>query len=488
MTTIPNLFKDFSLLETVKKLGINPLNLSFKDHNLEKDFNNFYYDKKINQIRVALTIGILIYAGFYMLDIILLQEMLRPFRIIRFYIVIPFVFFIILYSFMNSFIKVAQPLISLAILTAGGGIIAMIVTTKEPAIDTYYVGLILVSFAAYTFIGLKFIWASLTCWILTFVYIYTAIYFTNLNRIILINNILFLFSANFIGMAASYIIEYFSRWDYFFNTLLEKANKEVIKVNEKLEDIVTERTEELRKSYEKLKMEIEQKKALNKKREELQKQLIQSQKMEAIGLLAGGVAHDFNNLLTVINGYSELLLLKHKNNSDEDTINQIYQAGKKAEVLTRQLLAFSRKQIMEEIVVDLNGLIKDIEVMLKHMVSENIDILFIYGEEVQKITADPGQLEQVIVNLVINARDAMPEGGVIKIITDNVSTNDLMLDGAHDELPSEMTLLSIVDTGMGMDKELLSHIFEPFFTTKEKNKGTGLGLSTVYGIVKQSGG
>ena len=488
MKKISKIIRDISLFETIRKMGINPLNLSFKNADLEIDFNNFYYNKKINQIRIAFSVGIIIYIFFHLLDAILLPDMLQPFRIIRFYIVIPVISLIILFSFTKYFKNIFQPLISLAILIGGGGIIAMILTTKEPVSDTYYVGVILVSFAAYTFIGLRFIWATLTCWILAFIYFYVAFYYVNLDRIILINNIIFLFSSNFLGMATSYIIEFFIRRDYYFNKLLEDANDKVVKAKEQLEDIVTARTEELRKSYENLKKESEEKKELTEKQEELQKQLIQSQKMEAIGLLAGGVAHDFNNLLTVINGYSELLLLQHKNDKEKETINQIYNAGKKAETLTRQLLAFSRKQVMKQVVVDLNYLIKNIEIMLRHLVGENIDIIFMYENNIHKIMADPGQIEQVIVNLVINARDAMPDGGVIKIITENIFTDDLIIEADNKNMSSEMVCLSIIDTGMGMDNDVLSHIFEPFFTTKEKNKGTGLGLSTVYGIVKQTEG
>jgi len=488
MTKIKELFRDFNILQTIRDLRMNFLNLSFKDNVLEREFYNYYYDKKINQIRFAFIIGILLYSFFHLLDTILLPDLLQPFRIIRFYIVTPFVFLIILFSFTTYFKKIFQPLISLGILAAGGGIIAMILTTRIPVSDTYYVGVILVSFAAFTFIGLRFIWSTFTCWILALIYFYVVVFHTTIDRPIVINNIIFLFSSNFLGMAAAYLIEYFIRRDFYFKRLLEEANDKVIKAKEHLEDVVEVRTEQLKKSYNELKKESEEKEQLTKKQEQLQKQLIQSQKMEAIGLLAGGVAHDFNNLLTVINGYSELLLIKHKNDKDGETINQIYSAGKKAEALTRQLLAFSRKQVMKQVIVDLNLLIKNIEMMLKHLVGENIDIIFIYDKELHEIMADPGQLEQVIINLVINARDAIPDGGVIKITTENVATDELVIEDVNKAMPPERVCLFITDTGMGMESDVLSHIFEPFFTTKEKNKGTGLGLSTVYGIVKQTGG
>jgi len=216
----------------------------------------------------------------------------------------------------------------------------------------------------------------------------------------------------------------------------------------------------------------------------LEKQLIQSQKMEAIGTLAGGIAHDFNNLLTAIVGYSQLAMGKlgqeHALRSD---IVEIEKAGQRAATLTSQLLAFSRKQVFQFKTLDLNALVTDLQKMLKRMIGEDIEIVALLNLELWSIRADPGQLQQVIMNLVVNARDAMPNGGKLTIETDNVD-----LDSEYDLAQGPYVMISISDTGCGMDMETRSHIFEPFFTTKELGRGTGLGLSTVYGIVKQSGG
>ncbi len=221
----------------------------------------------------------------------------------------------------------------------------------------------------------------------------------------------------------------------------------------------------------------------------LEKQLRQSQKMEAIGQLSGGIAHDFNNLLSVIIGYSELI---EQGLLPDDPLHkkceQIKKAGQSAASLTRQLLAFSRQQVLESKILDLNAIVRNVEKMLRRLIGEDIEFSTSLESELANIKADQGQIEQVIVNLVVNARDAMPYGGKLRIETANVHLDD---DYARRHPPQQAgpcVSLTISDTGTGMDAETLGHIFEPFFTTKEVGKGTGLGLSTVYGVVRQSGG
>jgi PAS domain S-box-containing protein len=223
-------------------------------------------------------------------------------------------------------------------------------------------------------------------------------------------------------------------------------------------------------------------------RRALEQQLRQSQKMEAIGRLAGGIAHDFNNLLMVISGYSEFLLERL---GPDPTLRapaqEISSAAERATSLTRQLLAFSRKQMLAPKVLDLNGVVTENLRMLTRLIGEDIDLVMIPGEELWPVKADPGQIEQVILNLAVNARDAMPHGGKLTIETGNVSLDESYARLHAPLKPGEYVMLTINDTGVGMDSETQTHIFEPFFTTKGP-KGTGLGLSTVYGIVKQSGG
>lgn len=221
----------------------------------------------------------------------------------------------------------------------------------------------------------------------------------------------------------------------------------------------------------------------------LEEQLRQSQKMESVGRLAGGIAHDFNNLLTAINGYTELLLMDLKGQDPSyQTAKEILAAGEKAAELIRQLLAFSRKQILQPHILDLNQLIQENTKMLCRLIGEDIELIAKLSPDLCKIKADPGQIEQVIINLAVNARDAMPKGGTLLIETSNVELDREYALQHVSVIPGQYILLAVSDTGIGMDSDTLSHIFEPFFTTKEKGKGTGLGLSTVYGIVQQSGG
>jgi two-component system, cell cycle sensor histidine kinase and response regulator CckA len=223
-------------------------------------------------------------------------------------------------------------------------------------------------------------------------------------------------------------------------------------------------------------------------RRQLEEQLRQAQKMDAVGRLAGGVAHDFNNLLMVINGYTEVLLEQlEKGSAMHQKVGSIQQAADRAATLTRQLLAFSRKQLLELKVVDVNAVIGDMERLLRPLIGENIELVTHLSSETGHTRADAGQLEQVIMNLVVNAKDSMPEGGRLTVQSSDVTVRQNFREHRFIH-PGRYAVVSVADTGHGMDKETQSRIFEPFFTTKEKGKGTGLGLSTVYGIVKQSNG
>jgi len=221
-------------------------------------------------------------------------------------------------------------------------------------------------------------------------------------------------------------------------------------------------------------------------RETLGEALRQSQKMEAIGRLAGGVAHDFNNILTIIQGYLEFL--KEVGAPYRDSVQEVSKAADRAARLTQQLLAFSRRQVLQPRVSDLNSIISGLEKSLLRLIGEHIEFRSVPFPKLGRILVDPGQIEQVIINLAVNARDAMAGGGKLVIETQNVA-----LDEGYTRLHPELkagpyVLMAVTDTGVGMDKETMSRVFEPFFTTKEKGRGTGLGLSTVYGIIKQSGG
>ncbi|MEW6777942.1 MAG: ATP-binding protein, partial [Bdellovibrionota bacterium] len=263
---------------------------------------------------------------------------------------------------------------------------------------------------------------------------------------------------------------------------LEKVGDDLYRVNEGLEERVRERTAELLRANEHLRQEMGE-------RQSLEDQLVQARKMEAVGLLTGGIAHEFNNMVTVINGYAALLRRSLPSGSRESqSAGEILAAGERAAGLTRQLLAFSRKQILQPRFLNLNETVRGMAGMLRQVIGETIHLGLALGENLGTVKADPSQIEQVILNLAINARDAMPHGGKLTLETANVVLGEDYTRQHVDVTPGPYVLLAVGDTGTGMDKETLTRVFEPFFTTKEAGKGTGLGLATVYGIVRQSGG
>ncbi|MFB3826217.1 MAG: ATP-binding protein [Bryobacteraceae bacterium] len=224
-------------------------------------------------------------------------------------------------------------------------------------------------------------------------------------------------------------------------------------------------------------------------RQLLEQQLRHAQKMEAVGMLAGGIAHDFNNLLTIINGYSQLLLSGlPPNDVNRTAVKQIMKAGDRAAALTRQLLAFSRRQTLQPKVIEVNQLVTGLGVLLRRLIGEDVELHLKLAPDAGRINVDAGQIEQVVMNLAVNARDAMPDGGALTLETRNVVLDKTYAATHLAVTPGPYVLIAVSDTGVGMDAQTRARLFEPFFTTKAQGRGTGLGLSIVFGIVKQSGG
>jgi len=279
-------------------------------------------------------------------------------------------------------------------------------------------------------------------------------------------------------------------------TLQRQARKELAEAKETLELRVRDRTRELQQSNQALQAEIARRELAQQQRDQeqdrakrLEEQLAQTERMEAIGRLAGGVAHDFNNLLGVILGNSELLLQDESlDNHLGERLQEIKMAGEEATSLTRQLLAFSRQQVFERQILDLNVVLRDMQPLLARIIRESIHFELDLGKQVGSIRIDRSQLAPVILNLVANARDAMTSGGRLRVETCNVELDESYTREHVDVRPGSYVQLSVTDSGSGMDRETVSRIFEPFFTTKEHGRGSGLGLATVYGIVRQSGG
>src|SRR5215510_7909466 len=269
----------------------------------------------------------------------------------------------------------------------------------------------------------------------------------------------------------------------------KRFEEQLRRSNEELEVRVQNRTAALARANEILRDEIAERNRSEEARLRLEEEIQSAHKMEAVGRLAGGVAHDFNNLLTVIIGRCEVLLGRlSKNHPMRPDLLLIYEAAQRAASVTRQLLAFGRKQVLQPKILDLNAVVSQMDTMLRSLTKDNVTLLTDFSDNLWSIEADRGQIEQVLMNLVVNALDAMPDGGTLRIRTSNVELDGWPEGFGFSVKSGRYAMFSVQDTGRGMDSATLPHIFEPFFTTKLQTSGSGLGLPTVYGIVKQSGG
>ena len=471
---------------------INWLTLSFSG-DLERAFLDNYFQNSLWHVRIAFLMGVLLYGLFGFLDAWMVPDAKYKLWFIRYVIFAPYSIGIFLFTFTHHFKKYMQLSIAFGVLISGLGITAMILIAPYPASYSYYAGLLLVFIYGYTFVKLRFMWASITGWLIVVAYEIAAIWISPTPIPILINNNFFFLSGNILGMFACYSIEYHSRKRFMDACLLEAEKKKVTEINEELEDRVRDRTAQLAETNEELKQEIVERKYSEKERRYLESQLAKSQKMEAIGTLAGGVAHDLNNILSGLVSYPELLLMDL---SEESPLRQpiltIKESGQKAAAIVQDLLTLARRGVAVREVMNLNQLIDEylnspenqqlLEYHALVTVKTNLqsDLLNIMGS--------PVHLSKTIMNLVSNAAEAMPNGGEI-IITSENRYIDKSIKGYDTVDEGDYATLTITDTGIGISSEEIERIFEPFYTKKTMGRsGTGLGMAVVWGTVKDHNG
>ena len=440
---------------------INPFTLSFQGdfNHLECSFKNAYFDASRAPIRTALISLVLFYMLFSFLDRSIDPDSVRRFMVLRYYIIAPAALLFMLFTRHKSYRYVFQPATAFLMLFGAAGIVYMIITGNSNVRMSYVSGLYLVLISLYAFLRIRFVWALPTGVIILAGYLAAVLIAEDIPGNLVAVNMVFLGSFAVLGSVVCYNLELLTRREYLARVDLELER-------DHLEKSVLERTEDLERSHLELLDEM-------KERERLERKFQQVQRLESLGLLAAGVAHDFNNILAGIQGF--VIIARNVEGISSEVcahLDEVEIGARRATDLTSQLLAFSRQQQMETIPVDSNELIRGLSNMLERIIGEHIKIRLDLSDDIRNVLADPGQLEQVITNLSVNARDAMPDGGELRIST--------MQGGGGGTI-----LITVSDTGTGMAPEIIERVFEPFFTTKETGKGTGLGLATSFGIIEQ---
>ncbi len=453
---------------TRKDTPFNPVTLSFLDENLETEFRKDFFARNILQYRKDLLLGCFLYAAYGFLDYWVIPEVCIETWYIRFVAVCPILIGIFFFTYSKHFINFMQPALSIAGFAAGAGIIAMIIKAPPPGNYLYYGGLLL---CLLFYHRIRFFASTILSWSIFLLYEITAIFDANTPSPALISNTFIFFSFIVTGMFMCYALERYKRSDFLLRRVILDRNKEIIA------------------AYGDLEREVQERKQAEEKNRHLEEQLYQSQKMEAVGQLAGGIAHEFNNILAAIIGYAGFLKNKMQENDPMQAyVDKITSSSNRAARLTRDMLAFSRRQRITPQLIDLNVLLENAKPLLAIMAGEKAKLAVSGCEGHVWIQADAVLLEQVLLNLASNARDAMPEGGILEIKCDLLEAKDGFLPCHGAVKPGRYALIKLKDNGYGMDESTRARIFEPFFTTKEVGKGTGLGLSMVYGVINQHHG
>ncbi len=471
------------------RFNCHPLTLSFRGQTsyLEPLFLR-EYSSGTNLVinRLSLLSGILIYAAFGIFDTLLVSGSARnTLLLFRFLIVCPLLLLILLSTYHPFLRRLHQPLLAVGNCVAGSVLVLMIPLVPANMHAYYMTGLLLVFMYTYGMGQLRFIWATASGWA---VLIFFLLMTTNdeLGRTDSLTGLFFLTSANFIGMLIAYALEYSSRKNFFLQQQLRQEEHKLHQLNESLEETVKKRTASLIQINNKLNSEIQERIRAEKERQQIETQLIQAQKMEAIGTLAGGIAHDFNNILTVINGTAELALYTiDKKQKEYSAFKQILKAGQRAKDLVAQILTFSRLKPEVDAITNMVPLLKGTINLIRSTAPATIAIKSSLTAKDLHVRADATRLDQIIMNLCTNAIHVLEErGGILSIELRGVELNQAQTRQYPGLVPGPYGELVVADNGPGMPAAVVEHIFEPFFTTKEKGKGTGLGLSVVHGIVK----
>jgi signal transduction histidine kinase/ActR/RegA family two-component response regulator len=484
-------------------MKLNSVTLAFSGPwaKLEKPFLELYAKTSLVQLRLALGFATLLYGIFAILDYKLAPELLYRFWFIRFAIVCPCILTTIILSFTSGFKKIMQPALATLVLISGGGIIYMAMVGPPAVARTYFAGLMLVLIISCSVLRARFVWASTAGCILVLAYLVATIIVTTMQHntdlwnMVWINNF-FCLSANALGMLASYNLEFYARRDYFMSHLLEMERKKVERANQQLEQTVEKRTAMLALANENLQQQISAHRQLDQEKKQLEDQLRQAQKMEAIGTLAGGIAHDFNNILAAIMGHTELAVIQIDDKKRaEKCLSEVLRASDRAKDLVFQILSFSRQNDSDLKPLQISSIIKEALRLIRSTLPSTISINKSIEHQESIIVGNATQIHQILMNLCTNAAHAMKNGDgtlSVSLRAEDIAIEDLNIASSEPYPanlgPGKYVCLTVADTGHGIPPHLINRIFDPYFTTKEKDVGTGLGLAVVQGIVQNHGG
>ncbi len=481
--------------ESTEKMHLHLITLAFSgtQSHLEKPFLDDYFIRSLPIVRFSCFAAFILYGLFGILDAYLAPEQKNIFWLYRYAFFCPLIFGIFLFSFSALFKKVMQPLLFCMGILAGAGIIMMILLAPPPVNFSYYAGLILVFMMVYTVMKVRFLWACGTCWLLVFLYEYAAICIAETPLPILINNNFFFISASLLGMISCYSIEHYSRRDFFMKTLLNEERENVRNARDMLEERVQERTIQLVEANLQITREMNERIQTEEENRLIQEKLSRHQKMESLGLMAGGVAHDLNNILSGIISYPELLLLDLPDDSKlRKPIREIQKSGQRAAAVVADLLTVARGVASQHEIVCVNDLVKEYlsspEYKEQKSLYPNVSVELNLEANLPNCKCSPVHIKKVLMNLVNNGFEAIELSG--KIILS--SSSQQQFNTQHPKTPlktGEYILLQVSDSGSGIPAESLQHIFEPFYSKKVMGRsGTGLGLAVVWNTLQEHNG